>query len=206
MIAGGLQYAVVTPVKDEQNNLERVAASLDSQTVAPLAWVIVDTGSTDDTVAIAERWPSGSRSRACMSIDESAVPTRGGPVVRGFVTGLESLDVVPDVVIKLDADLSFEPDYCQRLLEAFTADPRLGLTSGICTEASREGIWDAAVWHPLKRVGSLEGIPMVLPSRGAAARGAQGLGRDRRDSRDSRLERPNPDGLAFPTPPPRGFP
>jgi len=140
MNGDGLQYAVVTPVKDEQDNLDRLAASLESQTVAPLAWVIVDTGSTDDTVAIAERLRERLPFVRTMSIDESVVPSRGGPVVRAFVTGAASLDVEPDVVIKLDADLSFKPDYFERLLTAFAADPGLGITSGICTEL-RNGKW-----------------------------------------------------------------
>jgi hypothetical protein len=69
-------------------------------------------------------------------------PVRGGPIVRGFITGVEALDIVPDIVVKLDADLSFEPDYFERLITAFAEDPRLGLASGVCTEL-RNGEWQA---------------------------------------------------------------
>ena len=36
----------------------------------------------------------------------------------------------PDVVVNVDADVSFEPDYFERLLDAFAADPALGIASG----------------------------------------------------------------------------
>jgi len=44
-----LTYAVITPVRDEAEHVARLAAALEGQTLTPAAWVIVDTGSTDDT-------------------------------------------------------------------------------------------------------------------------------------------------------------
>jgi hypothetical protein len=57
----------------------------------------------------------------------------------------------PDVLVKLDADVSFEVDYFQRLLAAFAAGPRLGITSGSAYEL-HDGVWqqrhmtDGSVW------------------------------------------------------------
>ena len=48
-----MTYAVVTPVRDEAANLRRLGACLAEQTVAPAEWIIVDTGSTDETVTVA---------------------------------------------------------------------------------------------------------------------------------------------------------
>jgi hypothetical protein len=59
---------------------------------------------------------------------------------KAFVAGAEALESTPSVVIKLDADLSFEPSYCERLVAAFASDPRLGVASGVCTEL-RGGEW-----------------------------------------------------------------
>src|SRR5436309_1023345 len=47
-------YALVTPARDEGPNLRRLAACLTAQTVLPLAWVVVDDGSEDDTAAYVE--------------------------------------------------------------------------------------------------------------------------------------------------------
>jgi asparagine synthase (glutamine-hydrolysing) len=135
-----LDYAVITPVRDDAENLERLAGSLSAQAVAPSSWVIVDNGSADRTLevarALADRhaWvqvveaPGGERS------------VRGGPITRAFHKGLEALGERPAVVVKVDADISFEPDHFQRLLAAFAADDRLGIASGICHELE-DGAW-----------------------------------------------------------------
>lgn len=135
-----LSYALVTPVLDELENLGRLAASVESQTWKPCRWMIVDTGSTDDTLKLAESLVERMPFVRPLSTGGPMRPVRGGPIVRGFITGVEALDVVPDIVIKLDADLSFEPDYFERLVTAFAEDPRLGLASGACTEL-RNGEW-----------------------------------------------------------------
>ena len=49
----GLRYSVVTPAWNEADNLPRLAACLDAQSVRPVTWVIVDTGSTDATRSVA---------------------------------------------------------------------------------------------------------------------------------------------------------
>ncbi len=50
--------------------------------------------------------------------------TRGGPIVaRASSAGVDVAGRAPDVVVKLDADISFEPDHFERLLAAFAAEP-----------------------------------------------------------------------------------
>jgi poly-beta-1,6-N-acetyl-D-glucosamine synthase len=143
-----LTYAVVTPARDEADNLRRLAASLAAQSVAPTRWVIVDDGSSDPTASVIaglEReleWARGARGRPLAHIE------RGGPVVRAFQVGLESLgDIHADVVVKVDADVSFEPDYFARLLEEFVRDPRLGIASGAAWE------WEEDTWMPRHMTG-----------------------------------------------------
>ncbi|MDX6410608.1 MAG: hypothetical protein QOE91_124, partial [Gaiellaceae bacterium] len=43
------EYTVVTPVRNEADNLVRLAQCLLEQTRRPRAWMIVDTGSDDET-------------------------------------------------------------------------------------------------------------------------------------------------------------
>jgi poly-beta-1,6-N-acetyl-D-glucosamine synthase len=140
MTPTSLTYALVTPVRDERGNLSRLAASIEAQTVQPCAWIIVDTGSDDGTLEFAGLLARRQPFVRTLSEQGPMAPSRGGPIVRAFVAGIAALGVVPDVVVKLDADLSFDPDYFERLLDAFAADPRLGLASGICTEL-RDGDW-----------------------------------------------------------------
>jgi GT2 family glycosyltransferase len=60
--------------------------------------------------------------------------------VRAFHAGLAQLSGEPDVVVKLDADVSFDPDHFERLLAAFAADPRLGIAGARCDELE-DGVW-----------------------------------------------------------------
>jgi biofilm PGA synthesis N-glycosyltransferase PgaC len=148
-----LSYALVTPVKNERSNLTRLAASIERQTLAPRAWVIVDTGSTDGTLEFAAEIVQRLPYAQTMSIEGPAIPTRGGPIVRAFVAGIKALGFTPDVVIKQDADTSFAPDYFERVLAEFEADPHLGLASGIGIEP-HDGAWRPVygtrshVWGP----------------------------------------------------------
>ena len=67
-------------------------------------------------------------------------PVRGGAVVRAVHFGLERLSEPTEIVVNLNADISFEPDYFARLLGAFAADPKLGMASGSCYEEV-DGEW-----------------------------------------------------------------
>jgi hypothetical protein len=63
--------------------------------------------------------------------------------VRAFTAGvaeLSELGDLPDVVVKLDADLDFEADYLERLVDAFGENPALGIASGLCYEQV-DGEW-----------------------------------------------------------------
>ena len=51
MLRGGapIMYSIITPVRDELENLRRLAPCLVGQTQTPEQWVIVDNGSSDGT-------------------------------------------------------------------------------------------------------------------------------------------------------------
>lgn len=140
-----MTYAIVTPARDEAVNLPRLAHSLASQTVLPDEWVVVDDGSTDGTDALAAAL---ARRYGWMQVLSSSGaetgPLAGGCVsgreVLVFNAGVERLSDRPDIIIKVDADISFEPDYFERLLDEFAADPALGIASGTCYERER-GEW-----------------------------------------------------------------
>ena len=127
-------YAVVTPVRNEAHNLPRLAAALAAQSRRPVEWLIVDTGSSDDTLAVAAELGREHSWIRLLELEPEPGLARGGPISRAFQTGFAALAVDAEVVVKLDADLSFEPDYFARLTAEFAADPRLGMASGTCFE------------------------------------------------------------------------
>jgi glycosyltransferase involved in cell wall biosynthesis len=124
-----LTYAVITPARNEATNLGRLAEVLTAQTRLPERWLIVDNGSSDETPRLAAELENEHSWIGVLSIPGEDRPRRGAPVVRAFHQGLEALPAT-DVVVKLDADVSMEPDYFERLLAEFERDPKLGMASG----------------------------------------------------------------------------
>jgi glycosyltransferase involved in cell wall biosynthesis len=150
-----LRYAVVTPARNEEHNLQRLAAALAAQTLPPSEWVVVDDGSTDATpIVLADL---GERlswirplSRAAAN-GHLAAGRREARDLIGFRVGIGRLSRAVDVVIKVDADVDFDDDFCERLVGRFVADERLGIASGTCYELEH-GSWvrrsktDTTVW------------------------------------------------------------
>jgi len=135
-----LRYALVTPARDEAENLRRLARCLAAQTVLPTAWIIVDNGSTDETPALVRELANELPWLRPHTTAGAASTYRGAPVVRAFQAGLDVLAEPPDIVVKLDADISIDRLYFERLLAAFAADPALGIASGTAYELER-GVW-----------------------------------------------------------------
>jgi biofilm PGA synthesis N-glycosyltransferase PgaC len=139
-VSAPLSYALITPAKNEEAQLPRLAASIASQSVLPVAWVIVDDGSTDGTSGIASDLTSRYEWIWLLRLRGDDAIVRGGPIVRAFQAGLKELGPLPDVVVKLDADVSFGRDYFEQLLAAFEVDPWLGIASGSAYEFEN-GVW-----------------------------------------------------------------
>jgi poly-beta-1,6-N-acetyl-D-glucosamine synthase len=137
-------YSVVTPVRDEQENLARLAESLAAQTVQPIEWVIVDNGSADATVDIARALERSHPWARLLTIEPlAATPTRGGPIARALEAGLSALAAIPSFVVKLDADVTMPIDYFENLLRVFATETALGIASGVAYELDSDGAWAA---------------------------------------------------------------
>jgi len=129
-------YAAITPARNEADNLPRVAESLAGQTAPPARWLIVDNGSTDATATVARALSEHHGWAQLLSVPGDDAPVRGAPIVRALHAGIEALvaEGHPSFVVSIDADISFAPDYFERLLAKFAQDARLGIASGTCYE------------------------------------------------------------------------
>jgi poly-beta-1,6-N-acetyl-D-glucosamine synthase len=129
------KYVVISPVKDEELYIGRTLQAMVNQTLKPVRWIIVDDGSADRTREIVE-----TVTRAHPFIHLSRNPGAGSrqtgvAEVRAFNFGMHQANGLEyDYIAKLDGDLSFEPDYFERLLSNFTRNPRLGIASGVYLE------------------------------------------------------------------------
>jgi glycosyltransferase involved in cell wall biosynthesis len=138
-----MDYGVVTPARDEAENLAALAATVTSQTLLPAAWVIVDDGSTDGTAEVADElarrhhWIHVLRTaRAAAGLPDGR---REGRALLSFQDGIAALPAAVELVAKLDADVTLPPDYFGRIAAAFAEDARLGMASGRRCEPDRGG-------------------------------------------------------------------
>jgi len=139
-----LTYAIVTPARNERENLERLADSVLAQQRRPRWWVIVDDGSDDGMDAVAQEL---ARRHDWILVattgegnDELAQGRRRGRDLLAFRRGLSVLPTPVDVFVKVDADTSFDADYYTQLLDRFEQEPDLGMAGGCCYEIV-DGEW-----------------------------------------------------------------
>ncbi|MGE3164616.1 MAG: glycosyltransferase family 2 protein [Planctomycetota bacterium] len=126
------RYVVITPARDEEDNLPNTIASLAGQTVRPTEWVIVDDGSTDRTGQIADEAAAKYPWIRVLHRANRGFRKAGGGVMEAVYQGYDAL-VSRDwqFLVKLDGDLYFEPDYFERCFAEFAKDARLGVGGGV---------------------------------------------------------------------------
>jgi poly-beta-1,6-N-acetyl-D-glucosamine synthase len=130
-----LSYVVITPVRNDPENLYRLGQCMGEQTHRPKLWVIVDDGSTDNTFGIALRLRDELPFVRLLHVVPNDQPIGDGRVglrdKRAFEMGLEYADQVnADVICKIDSDITFGRDYCASLVARFERDPKLGIAGG----------------------------------------------------------------------------
>jgi glycosyltransferase involved in cell wall biosynthesis len=144
-----LSYALITPARNEAENLRRLGECVVAQRHLPVHWIVVDDGSTDETAAVAQTFAARGfewiRVITSPGAEQKQGPLaagrRAGRDVVAFNAGVAAIDELPDLLVKLDADVSFEPDYFEALVSRFAAEPRLGIAGGLCLEQDSTGTW-----------------------------------------------------------------
>jgi biofilm PGA synthesis N-glycosyltransferase PgaC len=125
------KYVVITPARDEAEHLERTIRSVVAQTVQPAQWIIVNDGSGDETGEIIDRFARQHSWITARHRRNRGYREPGGGVVKTFYDGYEQIHVQDwELLVKLDADLSFDPNYFERCILEFERDPKLGIGGG----------------------------------------------------------------------------
>ena len=133
-----LNYVLITPARNEAQYIEMTLRSMVAQTCKPLRWVIVSDGSTDETDEIVARYAAEHPWIELVGLPQRKERHFAGKVL-AFNAGLERVVAVPyEVVVSLDADISFDSDYFAFLMGKLTADPELGLVGTPFREKSGE--------------------------------------------------------------------
>jgi biofilm PGA synthesis N-glycosyltransferase PgaC len=137
---------LISPVRNEEAYLTKIADAVARQTRPPDLWVIVNDGSTDRTAEILTEL--SGRIDFLRVLDTSKLP-KTGPVkdrlataaeARAFNLGLASVTWQTFThIAKLDGDTELPPRYFESLLDEFERDPKLGLAGGLYADPSSDG-------------------------------------------------------------------
>ncbi len=111
-----LTVTIVIPVYNEVDDIERCLTSIAAQTVQPDYVLVVDNNSTDETVAVARRYPF-----------VTVLHEERQGVVHARNTGFDAAK--SDIIGRIDADSILAPDWVETLQELF-ADEAIDAVSG----------------------------------------------------------------------------
>lgn len=133
-----LSYVIVTPARNEARSIELTIQSVVEQTALPLRWLIVSDGSTDGTDEIVQKYIADHPWIELVRMPERKERHFAGKVY-AFNAGLERVKGLPyEVVVSLDADITFERDYFEFLLVKMGSDAGYGLVGTPFRETSND--------------------------------------------------------------------
>jgi len=134
-----LKILIVTPARNEGKNLPLLLESLKNQILLPnLLWIIVDDGSTDETVKVAEEFVTPFR--VIVLKREQRGKLISGAAFSAWWHGIDfGIDLESDFthVMKLDADVSLDHAYFQQLFSEERSQD-IDLIGGVISGFSRE--------------------------------------------------------------------
>jgi len=138
-------YVLVTAAYNEEKQIDQTILSVVRQTVLPLRWIIVSDGSTDRTDLIIQHYAA----QYPFIVYKRLEKTRGGPnkyentslaQARAMDLARASLtDLDYDFLGNLDADVTFGPDYYEKILSHLYEDPKLGIAGGGAYSVLKDG-------------------------------------------------------------------
>jgi len=125
-------YIIITPVRDEEEYIEKTIQSVINQTIKPIEWVIINDGSSDNTGNIIDKYADQYKWIHAIHRGNRGFRKSGGGVIEAFYDGYNSLKSNDwDFIVKLDGDLSFENNYFERCFEEFKKNSKLGVGGGM---------------------------------------------------------------------------
>jgi glycosyltransferase involved in cell wall biosynthesis len=122
---------LLTAAKNEESYIEKTIRSVLNQSIKPEKWVIVSDGSTDRTNDIVEQYSNKNK-----FIDLIALPTKKE---RNFSSKVNALNLALkkfegmeyDFIGNLDADVTLDKSYYEKVFRTFQSNPKLGIAGGI---------------------------------------------------------------------------
>ena len=146
-------YALITAARNEEGYIDGTIRSVLSQSVPPVKWVIVSDGSTDSTEEIVSGYCAQNSFVELVCLRRSKRPSGFAAKVEALREGSKRLcGTGYEFIGILDADLTFESDYYERVIEKFR-NSKLGIAGGVIYENYR-GAFES---RPSNRIYSVAG-------------------------------------------------
>ena len=135
-----MRYYIVIPTYNEEQFIALTLQSLVEQTVHPTKVVVVNDSSTDSTPEIVLDFAKKHSWISLVNKTSDAIHLPGSKVIQAFQKGLEALDENYDLMVKVDADLIFPPNYFETIIQHFQSDATIGMVGGFCY-IDKNGEW-----------------------------------------------------------------
>lgn len=135
-----MKYYIVIPSYNEEALIGLTLQSLISQTVLPSKIVVVNDNSTDRTAEVVLEFAKNNPYISLVNKSSENIHLPGSKVIQAFEKGFETLDDNYDLIVKIDADLIFPPNYFETIIKHFKSDERIGMVGGFCY-IEKNGEW-----------------------------------------------------------------
>jgi len=124
------RYILITSARNEADFIEDTIKSVISQTILPITWIIVNDHSIDRTEEIIRKYMNDYSFIRLLNLE--------GNFQRNFASKVfaikKAFDVVKDLSFEfigiLDADITFQNNYYELIMEEFGKDQKLGIAGG----------------------------------------------------------------------------
>jgi glycosyltransferase involved in cell wall biosynthesis len=132
------KISAVIPTYNEEKDIEDCLKSLNSQSIEPIEIIIVDDGSTDDTVKIAKKYKV-----------KILKQNHQGP---GAARNLGAKNASGNILIFIDADMTFDKDYLKNLTKPILENKDkkiIGTTHDYEIATNTNNVW-SSLWGKIR--------------------------------------------------------
>lgn len=146
--------SIIIPVYNEEKVIGECLNSLSGQTHRPIEIVLVDDGSTDETLRTIGNWKFDIGNLKLLKQNHK------GP---GSARNLGAKHAKGEILVFVDADMTFEKDFISDLVEPITKGETVGTFSKNEMVKNSDNIWSAC-WNYNKNLSKDRMIPADYPS------------------------------------------
>jgi biofilm PGA synthesis N-glycosyltransferase PgaC len=135
------QYVLITPAKNEVANIGKTINSILAQTHKPSQWIIISDGSTDGTDELVQRMTTNLDFVTFVRVEKSEPGKNYCKKVEAIKYGISKINDNEYFYIgNLDADVSFDCNYFEKILYVMERNPMIGIAGGWVHQVDRGSI------------------------------------------------------------------